>query len=80
MYNMSELREFTHRSRAKRILESVLLAVIFMRPFRCAECDSRFFRWSTAKKPIQSKQPKTRLEFSTKNSVWSVSLSRQPQV
>jgi hypothetical protein len=41
----------THRSKTKGILESVFLAMIFRRPFRCEECDSRFFRWSISEKP-----------------------------
>src|SRR6267143_1574132 len=37
-----------HRSKPKGVLESGLLAMIFVRPFRCEKCDSRFFssmRW-----------------------------------
>jgi DNA-directed RNA polymerase subunit RPC12/RpoP len=41
----------THRSKTKGIRESVLFAIIFRRPFRCEECDSRFFRWSITEKP-----------------------------
>jgi len=41
----------THRSKTKGILESVLLAIIFVHPFRCEECDSRFFQWSFRDKP-----------------------------
>jgi hypothetical protein len=32
------------------MLESVLLAAVGLRPFRCEECDLRFFRWSADKK------------------------------
>jgi hypothetical protein len=39
-----------HRSRFKGTLEAILLAVVFLRPFRCEECDLRFFRWSTEKR------------------------------
>ena len=35
-----------HRSRRRGILESSLLAMLFIRPFRCLSCDHRFFRWS----------------------------------
>jgi len=35
-----------HHSKKKGILESLLLAAIFVRPFRCEKCDTRFFRWS----------------------------------
>ena len=34
-----------HRSKTKGVLESGLLAMIFVRPFRCEKCDYRFFRW-----------------------------------
>jgi predicted Zn-ribbon and HTH transcriptional regulator len=35
-----------HRSRRRGIFESRLLALLFIRPFRCLACDHRFFRWS----------------------------------
>ena len=38
--------QMTHRSRTRGIVESVLLAAILVRPFRCEKCDSRFLRWS----------------------------------
>ena len=41
----------THRSWKKGIVERMLLAAIFVRPFRCEECDFRFLRWSIAEKP-----------------------------
>jgi hypothetical protein len=41
-----------YRSRKKGILERVLLKLIFVHPFRCEGCDSRFFRWSLHEKPI----------------------------
>lgn len=34
-----------HLSRRKGFLERGILAMIFIRPFRCDECDGRFFRW-----------------------------------
>jgi hypothetical protein len=40
----------THRSRKRGIVEYVLSAIIFVRPFRCEECDARFFRWSLREK------------------------------
>jgi hypothetical protein len=40
-----------HRSRTKGIVETFLLPLIFMRPFRCEECDDRFFRCSVSEKP-----------------------------
>jgi hypothetical protein len=38
------------RSRTRGIVES-LLAGLLIRPYRCEECDCRFFRWSTLHKP-----------------------------
>jgi len=35
-----------YRSRRKGIIERVILAMIFIKPFRCERCDFRFFRWS----------------------------------
>jgi hypothetical protein len=40
-----------HQSRRKGIVERVILAVVFVRPFRCEVCDLRFFRWSLATGP-----------------------------
>jgi transposase-like protein len=39
-----------HRSKTKGFRETVFLAMIFRRPFRCEECDSRFVRWSLSEK------------------------------
>ena len=33
-----------HRSKRKGIMEQVILAMIFIKPFRCERCDYRFFR------------------------------------
>jgi len=41
-----------YRSRKKGILEHVLSKLLFVHPFRCEGCDSRFFRWSLHEKPI----------------------------
>jgi hypothetical protein len=41
-----------HRSRPKGIVETFLLPLIFMRPFRCEACDERFFRYSISEKPV----------------------------
>ena len=41
----------THRSRSKGLLEKWLLAMICVRPFRCEQCDERFFAWSLRKIP-----------------------------
>jgi hypothetical protein len=35
-----------HQSRREGMIEKRFLPLIFVRPFRCEECDSRFFRWS----------------------------------
>jgi predicted Zn-ribbon and HTH transcriptional regulator len=35
-----------HRSKRKGIIEQIILAMIFIKPFRCERCDYRFFRWS----------------------------------
>jgi predicted Zn-ribbon and HTH transcriptional regulator len=35
-----------HRSKRKGLIERVILAIIFIRPFRCERCDYRFFRRS----------------------------------
>lgn len=40
-----------HLSGRKGILERVILATLFIRPFRCDLCDQRFFRWSFTPKP-----------------------------
>ena len=35
-----------HRSKRKGIMEQVILAMIFVKPFRCERCDYRFLRQS----------------------------------
>lgn len=40
-----------HPSRRYGFTEKVLLAMIFVRPFRCEWCDARFFRWSLSENP-----------------------------
>jgi len=42
--------QLTHRSRKQHIFEYVLSAMVFVHPFRCEECDLRFFRWSLREK------------------------------
>ena len=51
--------QMTHRSKTKGILESVLLAAIFVRPFRCEECDTRFLRHSFRKEPGPDRPERT---------------------
>jgi len=48
-----------HRSKRKGILEQGILAVLFVRPFRCERCDYRFFRWSLAANPNASRPATT---------------------
>jgi hypothetical protein len=40
-----------HQSRRKGIVENVIMALLFVRPFRCERCDQRFFRHSFATEP-----------------------------
>jgi hypothetical protein len=40
-----------HLSKRKGILERVILASLFVRPFRCELCDERFFRHTFATDP-----------------------------
>jgi predicted Zn-ribbon and HTH transcriptional regulator len=39
-----------HRSKTRGIVESIL-AYLLIRPYRCEECDYRFFRWSIRHDP-----------------------------
>ena len=43
--------EQIHQSRRKGFLEKRILLIVFVRPFRCEECDDRFFRWSLSATP-----------------------------
>jgi hypothetical protein len=52
-------RALIHRSRPKGIREAAFPAVIFVRPFRSEECDSRFFRWSMTEKPGPERPART---------------------
>jgi transposase-like protein len=49
-----------HKSRRRGIVERIILASIFVRPFRCEKCDSRFYRWSFSADPQASRQATTR--------------------
>jgi predicted Zn-ribbon and HTH transcriptional regulator len=51
--------ERIHASRRKSIFERRILAMIFVRPFRCELCDFRFFRWSFNSNPQPSRQVTT---------------------
>jgi predicted Zn-ribbon and HTH transcriptional regulator len=46
--------ERIHRSKRKGMMKRSLLAMIFVRPFRCERCDFRFFRWLFTAKPNAS--------------------------
>jgi len=47
-----------YRSRTKGILES-LMTRVFVRPYRCLDCDYRFFRWSLKVKPEADRMART---------------------
>jgi hypothetical protein len=34
------------RSKRRGLLEVTLMQILFVRPYRCVECEWRFFRWS----------------------------------
>lgn len=50
--------ELTHRSRTRGIVES-LPVFLPIRPYRCDECDCRFFRWRVQHKSKASRSPGT---------------------
>jgi len=50
--------DLTHRSRTRGIVES-LLVFLRIRPYRCDECDCRFFRWRVQYKSKASRSPRT---------------------
>jgi hypothetical protein len=41
------------------MLERMVLAMMFVRPFRCERCDNRFFRWSLSHNPNASREATT---------------------
>ena len=43
-----------HQSKRKGLLETGILALMLIRPFRCEKCDLRFFRWSLTSTPNSS--------------------------
>jgi hypothetical protein len=43
-----------HHSKRRGFVEKVILAVLYVRPFRCERCDQRFFRWSFSTNPNAS--------------------------
>jgi hypothetical protein len=50
--------DLTHRSRTRGIVES-LLVFLRIRPYRCDECDCRFFRWGVQHKSKATRSPRT---------------------
>ena len=51
-----------HLSRRKGLLEKGILAMIFVRPFRCEECDGRFFRLRFSTNPDAPRRHKRAYE------------------
>jgi hypothetical protein len=49
--------ERIHQARRRGVLERKVLAMIFIRPFRCERCDCRFLRWSVTTTPNACRQP-----------------------
>jgi transposase-like protein len=47
-----------HRSRTRGIVES-LLVFLRIQPYRCDECDYRFFRWCVQNKSRTTRSPRT---------------------
>jgi hypothetical protein len=43
--------EEIHLSKRNGIIDICILTVLFVRPFRCDECDFRFYRWSFSPRP-----------------------------
>jgi len=52
--------ERIHKSRRQGVVEKTVMAMIFLRPFRCLRCDSRFFRWTFSANTQASRQATTR--------------------
>ncbi len=48
-----------HQSRRKGIAEKIIMAAVFVRPFRCEGCDLRFYRWSLSSNPNSARQATT---------------------
>jgi hypothetical protein len=49
-----------HQSRRTGMIERIILSLIFVRPFRCEECDFRFYRWSFS---AHARSARASLEF-----------------
>jgi hypothetical protein len=43
--------EQVNRSRRNTLLEKSLFTMIFLKPFRCSMCSSRFYAWSFNGRP-----------------------------
>jgi hypothetical protein len=45
------------RSKRRSLIELTLLPILFVHPYRCMECDWRFFRWSVLNKTTRKRHP-----------------------
>jgi|HubBroStandDraft_6_1064221.scaffolds.fasta_scaffold245818_3 predicted Zn-ribbon and HTH transcriptional regulator len=54
--------DHVHRSKPKGVLESYLLPILFIRPYRCDACDFRFFRFSSVVPWSRSQEYRARSE------------------
>jgi hypothetical protein len=52
-----------HLSRRRGFLEKGILSVIFVRPFRCEECDDRFLHWCFGTNPNAPRSHKRAYEL-----------------
>jgi DNA-directed RNA polymerase subunit RPC12/RpoP len=43
------------KSKRRGLLESMVLKLVHVRPYRCLACDSRFFRWAAQHGPDTSR-------------------------
>jgi transposase-like protein len=60
--------EHIRRSKRKGIIERRILALLFVRPFRCESCNLRFFRWSFTTNPNAARTATTIGNYSSRSS------------
>ena len=48
-----------HQSRRKGVVEKIILTLLFIRPFRCEQCDLRFYHCSFSSNHNSSRQQMT---------------------